>query len=183
MRDKGFTLVELLIGLTIFCILAVTIFGAFRSGILSWDKIESRLNEEQNMVTLFSILEREIHNLVEYKEKPFFGTKDHINFYTIKNIEEDGVCLNYIYNISYSIQNSDLIKTEARLGNFHKEKYMKLLRIKQVNFKYFSGGEWNNEWRDKEVLPKIIKIEIEASKNHYQKTIFIPITHSIDDYA
>jgi general secretion pathway protein J len=46
-RREGFTLLELLISLTLLAIIVVLIFGAFRVGIRAWEKGEAHLEDRQ----------------------------------------------------------------------------------------------------------------------------------------
>lgn len=68
-REAGFTLLELLISLTILALILVTVLGAVQVGSKSWESAERRAEENQRTRTLFDTLARELTMLYPLRVK------------------------------------------------------------------------------------------------------------------
>jgi prepilin-type N-terminal cleavage/methylation domain-containing protein len=64
-QQSGFTLVEVLISLAILSLIMGVIMGGFRLGSRSWQKGEQRLEEQQRMRCVFSILVQDIKSCIK----------------------------------------------------------------------------------------------------------------------
>lgn len=62
--QKGFTLIEVLISLTILSLIMGVVMGGFRLGSRSWRKGEERLEEQQRMRCVFTILIQDIKSCI-----------------------------------------------------------------------------------------------------------------------
>lgn len=97
-QAKGFTLIEVLISLTILSLIMGVIMGGFRLGSRSWLKGEQRLDEQQRLRCIFTILIQDIKSCIG-KRKPvpeasgkhkgsknwpvvFYGENDKLEFVT-----------------------------------------------------------------------------------------------------
>jgi len=74
-QEKGFTLIEVLISLTILAMIMGVIMGGFRLGIRSWETGEKRLEEQQRMRCVFDILIQDLKSCMRTK-KPATYTLD-----------------------------------------------------------------------------------------------------------
>jgi general secretion pathway protein J len=59
---QGFTLLELILSLTILSVVIVLIFGAFRIGGRAWEKGERGLEHQQRMRVVFDLIKRQIRS-------------------------------------------------------------------------------------------------------------------------
>jgi len=66
-QPKGFTLIEVLISLTILSLIMGVVMGGFRLGSRSWKKGEERLEEQQRMRCVFSLLIQDIKSCILLK--------------------------------------------------------------------------------------------------------------------
>jgi general secretion pathway protein J len=64
----GFTLLELLISLTILAVVIVLIFGALRIGIRAWEKGERDVELQQRKRVVFDLVRQQIHSASSAKE-------------------------------------------------------------------------------------------------------------------
>lgn len=62
-REDGFTLLELLISLTILSVIVATVFSGFRLGVRAWEKGEQGLLERQRYRIVLSLLKRQIASI------------------------------------------------------------------------------------------------------------------------
>lgn len=174
MKRNSFTLIELIIGLTIFSIISVVIYSSFQAGIFSWKKIDSRLNEEQAILVLFNSFEKEIHNCINFKEG-LTGDKNNLTFYSIKGLKTDNQQLKHILNISYFSEKNKLERKELVLGKGQEPVIVPLIAIKNLNFNYFNKNNWYDNWYQKALLPEAIQIEITTKQKNYKKLVAIPL--------
>ena len=88
--SHGFTLLELLISMTILALIFVTILGAIKVGSKSWESGELRAEENQRTRTLFDTLARELTMIYPLRVKDqdrdvaaFRGKLDSLSFATL----------------------------------------------------------------------------------------------------
>jgi general secretion pathway protein J len=88
-RRDGFTLLELILSLTILSILIVLLFGAFRIGGRAWEKGERELERQQRMRVVFDLIKRQISAAYVTKE---ITSEDGAAFY----MKGDAVSLEFL---------------------------------------------------------------------------------------
>jgi prepilin-type N-terminal cleavage/methylation domain-containing protein len=91
-REAGFTLLELLISMTILALIFVAVLGAIRVGSKSWESGELRAEENQRTRTLYDTMARDLTNLYPLRVKTqgqdkeivvFRGNPDSLSFATL----------------------------------------------------------------------------------------------------
>lgn len=87
---SGFTLLELLVSITILALILVVVLGAIQVGARSWESGERRAEENQHTRTLFGTLDRELTALYPLRAKEqdkdvvvFRGQADSLEFATL----------------------------------------------------------------------------------------------------
>jgi general secretion pathway protein J len=76
----GFTLLEVMVTLTLFGFIILIIFGAFRLGLSSWERGESTREEYQKLRTVSQLVSRQIKSVVPYKIKSQKSGGDYLAF-------------------------------------------------------------------------------------------------------
>lgn len=66
---KGFTLLELIISLTIMAVIVVIVFGAFRIGIKAWEKGERDIEKHQRYRIVLELINRQMASIMFKKVK------------------------------------------------------------------------------------------------------------------
>ena len=79
-RTTGFTLLEVIITLTILGFILLIIFGAFRLGLSSWERGESTREDYQKVRTVTQMISRQIKSIVPYKVKSKKAEGDYLAF-------------------------------------------------------------------------------------------------------
>lgn len=91
-RLRGFTFIELIIAVTIFAIVAVSIYSTFSAGIKIWLKTSPMIEANQAMRVFFATASLDLKNIIPYYEKTqnpqassfaptsFFGSEEKFNF-------------------------------------------------------------------------------------------------------
>jgi len=67
---NGFTLLELMISLTIVSLIVLIVFGAFRIGIRAWEKGERDLESQQRLRTVLGLIKRQLSSACLLRNKP-----------------------------------------------------------------------------------------------------------------
>ena len=68
-RQEGFTLLELIISLTIVAVILVIVFGAFRIGIRAWEKGEGDIESHQRQRIVLELINRQLASMAFKKIK------------------------------------------------------------------------------------------------------------------
>ncbi|MBM7623786.1 PulJ/GspJ family protein [Sporohalobacter salinus] len=183
MKEQGFTLVEILVAVTITGIVLVSVFSLLQRSFQLWDTVGANNHWEQNFRVLETELKRDLHNLFVSplaKENLFEGSSQKLEFYKLNNNGKMTKITYYFddYNnkftkkISYPKQDK-----KARTIEFFSQ-----MKIKRVEFQFYDReaeylkSYWSQQEIKKEVieergpeqlkkfLPQAVKLEIELEK-------------------
>lgn len=112
-RKKGFTLIELLIVIAIFSLLILSIYSAFRTGLLSHEKIDSAASLYQKARLSLGLIEAELKNVFVYSklDSGFIGNSDSMGFFSISDeYDKEGKVSNSIGYIRYKFYDNSLTR-------------------------------------------------------------------------
>jgi len=201
----AFTFIEVLIGLTIFSIIAMSLYSTFYSGISAWKKSEDLNRLYQEARWSLDTIAKELRNaiILSYKDRypgfAFFqGTSNSISFlledeYDIKKVsyfleagengeDNPGFSLKreQVFLID-SLQLTEQEKPKETFSSLVSEGGLKLSYPYMVSATE-EGVEWRDKWQDNNNLPAGVKIELVLqnaknpnSKVSFYKTVFIPM--------
>jgi general secretion pathway protein J len=185
----GFTLIEVIVTLTILGFIILMIFGAFRLGLSAWERGESIKEEYQKVRIISQLISQQIKSIVPYKirtKKPegdylaFEGKNHSLKFVSslpIKAKQPEGLVY-VVYEFKGERERGRLILYEQRVLNrdFFEDDLKEELGvalfegISEVRFKYYrepdteknKTEEWVEEWNAKEekTLPKAFKMTV-----------------------
>ncbi len=118
---SGFTLLELLISLTILALIFVTVLGAIQVGSKSWESGEQRAEENLRTRTLFDTLARELTMLYPLRAKnqdkdvvAFRGNSDSLSFATLPESYGAEPFSHMIRVVTYAVEpERGLVATES----------------------------------------------------------------------
>lgn len=196
---KGFTLLEVIVTLTIVGFILLIIFGAFRLGLSSWERGESTRMECQKVRAVTQMISRQIKSIVPYKVKATKAEGDYLAFegkatslrfvsaFPIKGKQPEG----FVYGVyefkGEGKEGGRLILYEQRVLNkdlfeepLKEESGATLIEgISKVRFEYYREGdpeknrteEWVEEWNAKEEkeLPKALRMTITYKNGEGEK--------------
>ena len=179
--QSGFTLVELMISISILALVTLIIGSGFRLGMDAWEKGEVETSYNQRLRVLSGMLSQQLKSAYPYKiedgdEKVvvFKGEKDSLLFVTALTDPGQGG----FKWIRYSLQEGSLIYKEGILPDKEFEDKLKGdeevvdSEIGEIEFSYYSydeddenpgeGGddEWSETWDYGETLPMAVKVKI-----------------------
>ena len=194
----GFTLLEVIVTLTVLGFILLVVFGAFRLGFSAWERGESIKEEYQKVRIISQLISRQIKSIVPYKIKTKKAEGDYLAFegkarslkfvsaFPIKAKQPQGFVYTIYEFTEGGAEGGRLVLYEQRALNkdFLEEKPQEELGISllegisSIRFEYYREEDlaknqaegWGEEWNAKEEkeLPKALKITI-AYKNGRDK--------------
>ena len=201
----GFTLLEVMVTMTILGLIVLTISAAFRAGLSAWERGESTRDSYQKLRTVSQLVCQQIKSSVPYKIKTQKAEGDYLGFegdrrslklisaLPIKARQPQGF-VHAIYEfVEGGNEGGRLVYYEQRVlnKNFFEEKpdeesgVTLLEGISSVQFEYLKAEdaektrseEWLEEWSAKEEkeLPKSVRIKITLKEKENGKAE-VPLT-------
>jgi len=186
-RDSGFTLLELVVTLTILGFVLVMVLGLLRLGSTSWERGEAKVDHYQKQRVVLNLLSQQVKSSFPYKIKAqkaegdyiaFLGAQDSLRFvstFSITAKRPEGLVF-VIYRVEEGKDSGKRLKMfEKRVLNKdfmeetpEEEKFLTLLEdLSEFGFEYFQEGEeeeeigeWAESWdgKDKRELPSQIRM-------------------------
>lgn len=188
LRLAAFTLVEMIIALSLFAVIAIAAYGSFRSGFVAYQRIEAKLGKDHELQMLLWQINQDLRGALYYAPIPFEGRSDALRFPARLVRYEDRTPREDVYQVTYEFRDRELRRSEKKLrkrfrdsGDEDKEK---LLRFESWKFQFAyqdKSGDvvWKNEWSDKPYLglPKGIRLVFQgeaAGRQEMNVPILIP---------
>lgn len=175
---KTFTLIELLIAVTIITLIILSVYSAFNTGILAYKKMDSAFDSYQEARIILNSLETDLKNSFAYSEESSFfnGSPQALDFFNISQIYDKDKQYSDLCRIKYHLE-GDLLKRTIYNGiaalteNENVEAQDFSNRVKSIDFEYaaLSEGEkktivWQNIWPQKDEqahgLPLAVKVKL-----------------------
>lgn len=190
----GFTLVELLIAISIFSIIILSLYSAFQSGVLSYNKIDSAFNIYQTVRVVFNRMELDLKNSFPYSktDSKFTGSMQTLGFVSAVDSFKKYELSSQILGVRYELNNGILKRTCYQgLGaveeNLESEGEELSSDVKEISFEYACATDkpenpysWQESWpkgensEQKKFLPLAVKIKLSLiEKDKRQKEINI----------
>jgi general secretion pathway protein J len=186
--SRGFTLLEMLIGLALLGMMMLLIYGALNFALRAWDAGDARIGESAHLRVVDSFLRRELGTVfpVRWRGIPeskiaFEGGKQEIRFVTALNISaapsDGGLQWGHI-SLAEEQKNGErftsLVIKRERFDFFAKDwsdlsetKPVRLVeRVKSLEIAYFGADNdnvdptWSDEWKNPLRLPQLIRLSI-----------------------
>lgn len=188
-KIRGFTLVEAVIAIGLFLVVAVASYGSFRSGLLAYGRIESQLGQSHELKMLVRQINEDLRSGIFYADIPFQGESDKIIFPArIRRFKENQFNED-LYQVTYQFRSRDLERLESKIQKkFNADQDVKeaLLSFDSFRFQYAyrkqgGGIEWKNEWVKNPYggIPKAIRILVKEKKVKEEKIFQFFIPHGI----
>ena len=197
---SGFTMVELLIALTIFATVAIALYTAFSLGVSVWRRTESGIDLHQDVRVKLERVAKDLRGAVVYSGIPFEGEQSRLVFASVVMHSDPEAEKRYpqICKIVYSVETDEESKSlltrvvAGKESGFDEESTLAKRNpffgnVEEFSIKYAYAGEevTEHDWRDSwegEGMPRGIEITLslqdpteEKSKLDFKKKIFIPI--------
>ncbi len=185
MSKKSFTLIELLITVTIFSAVSIAIYATFNSGMRIWRRVEKfNLADIRNLIKIEK-LNKELRQVFIFKEKDiaFSGKKDQIQFPAVIDSEINNVAYSFDAGgkmvLRGAVKLSDILAAKEKKEELPPNTAPYLTKVDEFSISYFyydikkSAYSWKDEWKENS-LPAAVKFNIIFENEPYSTTIFIP---------
>ncbi|MFI3223467.1 MAG: prepilin-type N-terminal cleavage/methylation domain-containing protein [Methylococcaceae bacterium] len=182
-QARGFTLIEVLIAMSLFSMMMLLLFGSLKICADSWEKGENKITNLNELAVVYNFfnqhlsLAKPLLNDFSSEEMTFsFQGKAHaLQFVSAMpaSAGRSGLQLFSIYLQSDS--NSSFINVMltpffplAEGALWHKEEEMLMNHVSDFTLVYFgsedgiSPDSWQDEWLSKDSLPRLVKINIQS---------------------
>ncbi len=184
-KEKGFTLIEILISLAILAMIVASTFTIFRSASKSWQKGETRSERYQNARNSISRMSSEISQAV-INSNPlckFTGDKNKVSFFSFVSTDAGVFELS---EVEYWLDGAKrLLMRNSEIDpdyDFTTYSHSDILsdNISELEFSYFDGSVWSDAWNSDQasgvVLPKAVKIKIKVDDKNAKEGETFEIT-------
>jgi prepilin-type N-terminal cleavage/methylation domain-containing protein len=188
-RGKGFTLLELLISMTLFLLVIVILGGALRLGFRSISAGEKRMDVLERFRTSYGIVMAQLQSSApltyddEDGTKKFYlkGDATHLQFATNQSIwggEKGWVIV--VYRLEAGNEGNLILYASERSVDREEVQEIKLFDdLKTLSFSYFGRDateedvKWSEEWSDDTRYPEQIKVNL--SRDSGEEKLLIPL--------
>jgi len=215
-RGVGFTLIEVLIGMSILSIMMLLLFAALRTCVQSWNMGEKKIAEVSQAAIIQNFFQSKLHStlplnanfLKEEKDKDeeeqqqrfsFEGNESQLQFVSAMPASAGRLGLQLF---TLSLQESEKGKGSDLLVDikpffpkdedeeWQNEQVIILKNISNLSYAYYGIDEepeesfgprdeevfsWQDEWLERQSLPKLVSIDIELSNGQSWPQIVVPL--------
>ena len=183
---QGFTFLELMIALTIFSIMAVSIYSVLGAGIRVWRGSNAIIESNQSLRSFFDAISSDLKNAVKYKGMEFEGQAREMSFMALVDVSDPvkGSTRTELAKVIYSFDESSktvkryVATRESGFDKANTEGVDIVSRIEDVNFSYCYKDEtlippyrWQDAWQAQGIIPRGVNIKIKE----LEKRVFIPM--------
>ncbi len=188
-RCQGFTLLEVMLAMTLLSIMVVLLFSSLQIGAESWNKGEKKIAEVNEKAVVFQFFKQHLpsirplsnefnqsNNPFKETESPFSfaGKVDEFQFVSVFPASANRKGL-HLFEVIFDPRD-DLIKVilqpyypNAQGDEWEPEEVILLEKVDSLKVAYFDRDEsvWEPRWQEKTELPALIKIKIELLDQSY----------------
>lgn len=186
---RGFTLLELLISITMIGLIALVITGAMRLGSRSVDRGEKRIESLERLKNSINIIESQIMSEIplSYEEDGnrryyFQGEKDSVQFattYSIWGNQKGYVLTSLKVGIDSNGKRYLKAKESPLIGGIEAETVL-FEGFDEIYFEYFykdpteEDGRWVREWTEEGNMPDRIRVVLISGRRDFSLILPIP---------
>lgn len=192
---KGFTLLELLIGMSVFAVVAASVYSSLYMGVKVWKHEENLDRTLQEAELTLKIMERSLRCAFlnpENEKIVFLGMGEKIDFFSASPQGS-------IEKVVFYLQNNEgagtfsLFRSKVKYMNLDdQEAYSKEIintKIRDLKIKYFSKDQnlWYETWPEELLLPHQVRLEAsfaqaidKSGSFHLVKYVNIPMANRMD---
>lgn len=195
--QKGFTLLELLIGLVLLGLILTLLFGGLRLGARSWDSGDKRAADSAQLRAIHGFIRRELSQTHPLRWKngvearlAFIGEPGALKFVAPLPVQAGGGGL---YFLGLELGNGDggqrlmmkrvLVNSAAKDFSSLEQGEQSVLadHIDRMSISYFGAptpqGEpaWQEKWDDPQRLPLLVRIQVKSNGGRDWPELVVPL--------
>lgn len=170
-RESGFTLLELIVSMTILSMIAVIIGSGFSLGIKAWEKGDEEAEAVQTMRVLSGLVFQQIKSAYPYKIKiddknvvVFKGEPGSMIFVTTLSAPYPGgfKWVHYLHKDGALLYKEGMLPDKELIDNISGDEEVLETDVEEVAFQYYSDDEkeWKETWEFSDKLPGAVRAQI-----------------------
>ncbi len=177
-KNSAFTLIEILIVVSIFSLLIISVYSVFRTGLASNEKIEKAGRFFQGVRLSMNLMETDLKNAFNYSkaDSNFIGSNNSVQFSAVcDEYEKSGAIYSDIKHIGYELSDDSLIrKSKSSIGIPKEEEiWVCLSGIKELSVQFAAPAgdstkmyKWQDSWplegevSQKKELPIAVRVKL-----------------------
>jgi general secretion pathway protein J len=192
-KTNGFTLIEVLIAMTLLSMMVVLLFASLKIGADSWYKGETKIAEVNEVAVVYNFFQQHLalakpllNDLSKSEPAPlaFQGKKQSVQFVSgfpasvgrlglqLFTVKLDKKVIKVTTKPFFALQDNRAENTEE---------VVLLSGVSDFNIAYFGSDEeagnsrWHDEWLEKSTQPTLIKISIKRDHGSFHPDMFIAL--------
>jgi type II secretion system protein J len=181
------TLIELIVAVTIFSVVAVAVYSTFNSGMSSYKKTEVFARLYQVSRSVLETIAQDLRNSFPYNETDakFSGSNNEVSFFSLTDFITEENPHSEIAQITYRFQDGILRKLSLVGAAVFQDETLKApqedfsLEVKELKFQYAQptdeppGYVWRDNWgtEEKAKIPLGVKIDLTLEDKDTAKTV------------
>ena len=186
--SRGFTLIEVLIAMTLLSIMVAVLFGSMKICADSWQKGEDKISSVNETAVVYQFFQQHLTTAKPLWDD-FSGEEKQLSF------QGHQQSLQFVSAFPASAKKSGLQLFSLKLQNDGEESFVKvsikpffpatqddewsleevdlLTRVNDFSISYYGidesqpEGYWQDEWTNRETMPKLVKIKIARDDGHF----------------
>lgn len=198
MNNKGFTIIEVLVSLVIFSMIALVSSNILKSSLETEQKTSLHLDSIKELNLASTIIRRDLRQIVNISSKDFYGVDMYGTFISpmnsqslmfnsnIKSLSDE---ISPIKRIQYEFDGNKLIRKQFFSSNpYDPDDFTNLDLIKDIDnleFTFLYENSWHESWPISLIaskkIPTLIKIEFSKQNKDYSWIIDPNISYAIQN--
>lgn len=176
---RGFTLLELLVGMAVFALMAGIVLGGIRLGVKSWDAAAARSAAVDEMRVVHALLRRQLSSALPLATSRaggwnlvFEGNGESVKFVSELPGYVSGGGVHFVtLELARGVDGEDLVLRWRPLHALDTDEppdeAVLARNVERLRFQYFGARtrnalpEWLETWRDLRTMPRLIRVSVE----------------------
>lgn len=192
-KRHGFTLLEVMLAMSLLSVMVVLLFASLRIAAESWDAGENKIAQVNEKAVVYHFFKRHLLTALplwdefssDERRFSFIGERDRLQFVSVFPASAGRKGL-HIFEVGPDKREQGVITVKltpfyptAENEEWEAEEVVLLEHVDDFEITYFGQdpdeGGWMDVWQDKEVLPQLIKIKISLEdESYWPEMIFAP---------
>lgn len=187
MKANGFTLVEMLIALSIFALLSIAGVSLLSFSIDSRQRTAERLDTLASITRARSLLSADLAQAVPrtwrdttgFNRPAFSGGNDGVGIELIRSgwANDGGAARSSLQRVSYRLEGDRLLRISSPMvdGAADNPPAILLTGVKSLRMRFHSGGIWRDDWQAAvaDALPDAVEITIASKTIEPLRQVFV----------
>ncbi len=187
-ENQGFTLIELVVSLTIFSVISLSVYSSFAAGIKVWRRSQEFSSVYQTARVVLDSMAMELTNTVKLAGSEFQGGARTVSFISVprdnkgRELSRDSQVAKVTFEVRRDPQGNGyaLFRRQALSLERRGDAQLMVGSLDSVDFEYTYqnnvGGlqPWMRTWRRENEIPLGVKITLKLGGTAFTKMVLIP---------